>query len=91
MELGRALPLLHPSIAMRRQTTIEQLAKQYDYRLKRCKRHMVWEHRANHQIVVTPMTPSDCRSIDKIEKRFKQGAQLPRPLGLQQQNDCNFP
>lgn len=62
---------------MRRQSTIEKLAKTYGFQLKRCNRHLVWAHKVSQHIVVTPMTPSDQGSIRMIEKRFRQVSMFP--------------
>jgi hypothetical protein len=63
---------------MRRQSAIENLAKKYHFRLKRSKRHLVWEHKVNLLTVVTPMSPSDRRSLFLVERRFQQVSKLPK-------------
>jgi hypothetical protein len=65
---------------MRRQSVIENLAKKYNFRLKRSKRHLVWEHTVNLLTVVTPMSPSDRRSLFLVERRFQQVSKLPKAL-----------
>ena len=55
-------------------TPFTRAAERFGYRLKRAKKHLIWEHIVTGAVVVTPKSASDYRAIRNACKQFEWGA-----------------
>jgi predicted RNA binding protein YcfA (HicA-like mRNA interferase family) len=69
---------------LNRQSTIHAIAAEFGFALHRTGKHLIWRHPCGAQ-VVTPITPSDRRSLQNMRGNFKRELTL---KGLDPMNQC---
>jgi CBS-domain-containing membrane protein len=56
----------------KRSTDLERLAHRYGYRLKRSRKHLVWEHTITRFVVTTSASASDKHALNQAERLFRR-------------------